>query len=380
MNKNKKVFLSTILAVISVAAYSQPNPKFVELENYCKDMNLHLSFDQINAGEGIRRIWTVALWINQLKSPYKELDEASRKEMHRVTDSIYTIRNKPVLLALDSIRSTFFELSKKATQSYLYEYHNEPFDTIEYSIAFAKDAGDTPHTLKYGNIDSFNNMREVGRLHCHNSVHDENNKGFIGVLGGGRYSHVYILDNPRSWDQLQAFDGEIFQQIISPIFKRALKQKGVKSYPIYWRHDEGYDNEDILNDLKNNPIRNADDNANKHKGLTMGTHYFFPKACKVLAMDVLHQLDSIAFVYVNEHPDQLYSYSKYDNYYTGVWGTMISGSVYRRTKGSVYELHPFLDEDGYHIVSITTIGEYWEPKDWQKLKSWINGKGSERKK
>ena len=59
---------------------------------------------------------------------------------------------------------------------------------------------------------------------------------------------------------------------------------------------------------------------------------------------------------------------------------MISGSVYRRTKGSVYELHPFLDEDGYHIVSITTIGEYWEPKDWHKLKSWINGERVERKK
>ena len=59
---------------------------------------------------------------------------------------------------------------------------------------------------------------------------------------------------------------------------------------------------------------------------------------------------------------------------------MISGNVHKRTKEKTYELKCFLDEDGFHLVSITTIGELWVPKDWQKLKSWVNGKRVELKK
>ena len=38
-----------------------------------------------------------------------------------------------------------------------------------------------------------------------------------------------------------------------------------------------------------------------------------------------------------------------------------------------YHLKCMMDEEGYHILVITTKGELWTPKDWQKLKSYING-------
>ena len=39
-----------------------------------------------------------------------------------------------------------------------------------------------------------------------------------------------------------------------------------------------------------------------------------------------------------------------------------------------YFLHFYQMEDGLHILSITSTGEGWMPKEWHKLKSWINGK------
>jgi hypothetical protein len=36
-------------------------------------------------------------------------------------------------------------------------------------------------------------------------------------------------------------------------------------------------------------------------------------------------------------------------------------------------------EDGLHILSITSKGEGWMPKEWQKLKRWVNGKATYRK-
>ena len=44
------------------------------------------------------------------------------------------------------------------------------------------------------------------------------------------------------------------------------------------------------------------------------------------------------------------------------------------------------DEDGnYHILTLNNMGELWVPRDWQRLKSYINGervylKGMEPKK
>ena len=158
----------------------------------------------------------------------------------------------------------------------------------------------------------------------------------------------------------------------------------MKSYPIYWRHDEGYDDYVYLphGEESDVAIRGGlqfkvthtydDGEENKHTGLTTGTHYLIPKEKEPQALELLHRLDSISFAYVNAHPEQMYGYRQYKKYYTGSWATMVSGIVHRNN-GRNYELHHFLDEDGFHIVSLVTLGEMWVPKDWQKLKSYING-------
>lgn len=361
----KKYILTAILAAFCLTCSAQPNAKFLELDNYLKELGIFSFYSQCNYGEGIRHEVSASLYVNQFYS--KGMSELTR-EMKLESDSIMY---RPNVIAIDSIRRTFSALSATASESYLYEFHQGDRDTIEYSIAFAKATGDSLQSYKHYNAMAFRNVREVGRLTFRKNILDKN---FVGTIGMGRYSHWHYEDNPLSWKELKPFDGEAFQQVIKPLFKRALKTKGVKSYPIYWRHDEGY-NDDTEGDIMTKAKWVVEDSEeNKPFGLTTGTHYVFPKEQEALALEVLHDLDSIAFAYVNAHPEQLYSYHKYTKYYTGSWATLLEGAVYRRYKEQVYELHTFLDDDGFHIVSITTIGNMWMPKDWKRLKSWTNGK------
>ena len=363
----KKYILAAILAVACLTGSAQPNPKFLELDNYLKELGILSSYVQYNGGEGVRHEVTASLTVNNLISSHT----ASHDELRKTVEELHSQRNRPHLMALDSIRRAFSTLASRASESYLYEFHQNNQDTIEFSIAFAKENGDSIQTNKVRNAMAFRNVREVGRFHFHNYIATS---GHVGTLGTGRYSHWHYDDNPVSWKDLKPFDGEAFQKLIEPLFQRALKTKGVKGYPIYWRHDEGY-NDDSEDDIMFKAKWNEEDSEeNKPFGLTTGTHYVFPKEQEALALEVLHELDSIAFAYVNAHPEQLYTFSKFAKYYTGSWGTLLEGSAYRRYKEKVYELHPFLDDDGFHIASITTVGNMWMPQDWQRLKSWTNGK------
>lgn len=357
----KKYITTIVVAMFYLTAAAQPNPRFVELENYFKELkSQHITYRQRNKGEGIEQEISTSFWINHTHSDDPDMD------------SLEAVRNRPFVLAMDSIRRCFSELARTATESYQYEYHKGKRDTVEYAIAFAKEKEDSSQTFKYNNAVSFRYMREVGRFHFHNSESGSSKNRF----GNGHYWHTYYTDNPLglTWEQLRPFNGEEFLRQIQPLLDNALKQKDVMKYPIHWQHDEGYEaTEDEL--MYKEAWFDDNQEENKHTGLATGMHYVFPKEQEDLAMDVLHQVDSIARAYVNAHPEQLYSYTHYERYYTGSWGTLLSGTVHRHTKEHSYELKCFLEEDGSrHLVFFTTIGDLWVPKDWKELKSWINGK------
>lgn len=40
---------------------------------------------------------------------------------------------------------------------------------------------------------------------------------------------------------------------------------------------------------------------------------------------------------------------------------------------SDYVLKTVADDKGFYILSVNTTGELWIPKDWPKLKSYVNG-------
>ena len=91
------------------------------------------------------------------------------------------------------------------------------------------------------------------------------------------------------------------------------------------------------------------------------------------------QIDSLAHNYVNNHPEQRYNY------------------LYYASNPNLYELHNILcsealggqedfyylgyyrNDEGLHILSVTTKGELWIPKEWTKIKRWVNEKKTYRK-
>ena len=120
----KKILMALAFAVTSLTAYSQPNPKFTELENYLNSIGFGTFYWQINTGEGI---------------------------LYRMKGNFIMTNESSSLMAQDSIRKVFSNLSSTASESYLYEFHKGERDTIDYSIAFAKEDEDL-YYLRFKNL------------------------------------------------------------------------------------------------------------------------------------------------------------------------------------------------------------------------------------
>ncbi len=412
----KKILTLMLLATIATTSYGQEaNTKISQLENYLQELGFGVSHTQSNAFErGITHQWRSFLNVMPLHPPFNDnnLSEAQLQRIILTYDSINTHRRQQMESALDSIRLTFAILGKDGSESYLYEYHKDGTDTIKYSLAFRQEA-DSLYSTRYGNQVYFHNAREVANFDYHKNYKERNidhmqgaavdedgnltingkkvkkilidGKEFKGDVNGffndfeefGNYSHLYTIPTNLTWDEMQPFDVAAFESLILPVLKKAKKLKGVKTYPIYWRHDEGYDDNVSNGGLVSKTTRQSDYGDNKHTGLTTGTHYFIPAQYKAEAEALHQQLDSIALDYVNRHPEQeyIYNYSSripYANLHNIVEGMNIKGD-------SNYHLSCMMDQDGYHIIIITTKGELWIPNDWPKLKSYINGEKVYRK-
>ena len=170
---------------------------------------------------------------------------------------------------------------------------------------------------------------------------------------------------------MKNFDIEAFQALIQPVIKPLLSLKGVKTYPVYWRHDVGYEDQVGENGwLTHKTVSYGCDDSGH--GITSGTSYFIPAQYGAEAKALYKQLDSLSLAYVNQHPEQPYIY-KYSKDYSFFNIEEILNGL-RHHGSDDYSLRSYSDPDGFYILSLTTKGDIWIPSDWPKLKSWINGK------
>ena len=60
---------------------------------------------------------------------------------------------------------------------------------------------------------------------------------------------------------------------------------------------------------------------------------------------------------------------------------IVSGSGWpdKQPVDTDYLLSTYMDDDGFYFLFVTTEGEIWMPRDYPKLKSWINGERTYRK-
>lgn len=273
---------------------------------------------------------------------------------------------KLLATALDSIRAAFIDLSKEEAATYMYENHKDCSDTIEYSVGFFDGTGNLKPSNTYNRV-WFYNAKEQAYFSYHKNCDDGDT---------GKYWHGYVSDNPIS---VKSFDVEAFKKHIQPAFAVLKSLKGAATYPVYWRHDKEYEHLLTSGEIS---MRMGLENAT-HEGLVTGSHYFIPAQYKAETNALYRQLDSLTFDYLNRYPEQLHRYSTSsalpyataDNSLQHIPASKLLGHGFGYDIVNYdYYFHFYLMEDGLHILSITSKGEGWMPKEWQKLKSWINGK------
>lgn len=361
----KRIFALILLAVFAATAPCQePNARLRQLEDYLQQLGFKLRRNQKNNIDGsIIHQWSVSLhipftWVGDIEENASEEIKQLRNRMALSSDSINSANLKRITAATDSIRLTFALLSKEASESYNYEYHKNGKDTIKYALAFSKD-NDTLYFSQYRGSMNFSNAREAAYFDYDKGIHN----------AGGLLRHIYTMPDGISWDNMQPFDITAFEALIQPVLKPILMLNGVKSYPVYWRHDEGFKDKADLVYHENRYSMYSD---NKHTGLTTGVHYFIPAKYKVKAEALYRQLDSLAHNYIDQHPEQPYSYNFTSYFPYRNLGSIVNGCSYKGSND--YSLKGMRDKEGnFHILSISTKDELWIPSDWPILKSWING-------
>ena len=101
---NKRYLLLWLVA-LATTTFGQPNPRLLQLENYLQE-------------QGLKK-----------NNSYKSNTKTTRVK-HYWSGQLTAHTPKAVL---DSIRTTFTDLSKEATESHMYENHKDHTDTIEYA-------------------------------------------------------------------------------------------------------------------------------------------------------------------------------------------------------------------------------------------------------
>ena len=366
---------------IGDAGTSGINLRLQQLEDCLQKLGYEIGYSQgnmsmIGAGSNrsITRNWTFGFGARG--------EEITNRLIYRVPDSIVALRRQQLAIAIDSIRTAFADLSKEGVESHQYEKHDGCADTIDYSIGFFDGKKDLmARTNITGNHVFFHNAKEQASFSYHKNCDD---------WDIGNYMHRYVSDNRVS---VRSFDAAAFEKHIQPAFAVLKSLKGAATYPVYWRHDKEY--KDSLAGGRIHLILGYNNVNHTHAGLVTGSHYFIPAQYKAETNALYRQLDSLTFDYVNRYPEQLHRYStssrlpyptspiiEYKMYTeSSINSVQHIPSAKLLGKGYGYDIDNYdyyfffyLMEDGLHILSITSTGEGWMPAEWQKLKSWINGK------
>ena len=106
---NRLYTLLYMTALAETAFGQKTDPQFRQLEDWLRGQGYVVAFYQSNNPDNSNNI--AYYWNTEFYN--RQIDEA-----------------------VDSIRATFARVNKERAESYLYEYHNDGTDTINYSIAF----------------------------------------------------------------------------------------------------------------------------------------------------------------------------------------------------------------------------------------------------
>lgn len=277
-------------------------------------------------------------------------------------------RNKLICSTLDS-------LMKNSADKYHFETHTDNKDTVVYSICIKNTEDEiikAPMYVTYGPDARTTLYDYPDAEEAINYIWFSVNKPF-NPCDKHKRTHgdfTYTSRKPMPKDQCTAFDQETFLATILPV----LKQKGIKTWDFNWALDERYDY-----DLKkySDEFYGRQSYHKSYAGKATGTIYFIPKEEEKMAVNVFNAIDSLTRIHINKYPQQKYEYVF--NVAEGVMSRPPSthptdlineyGNINNK-----FHLNLTKTEDGYYVAIINSEKSYGIPKEWYKLKSYINGK------
>ena len=343
------------------------DPRLCQLDEYFKKQGHYGVIHSQNNGIGISHTWQI-IFQSGLVLFHEGVNNETLNRVVSKKDSVDAICQQLMPSVIDTIRNVLASVRKDASESYMYEYHKDGKDTIRYTLAFRYDDGTNRETVFF---ESESGESVIGAEGASTSTFKFN----YAPRTSANYYHEYTEPRGVPYEDMKQLDIAAVRTLIEPTLESVKRYKGAKTYPVYWQHDLGCD--DHLGPDGNLMAwfwRPGD-----HAGLTTGTHYFLPAQYEQEGEMLYQQIDSLAHNYVNNHPEQRYNY------------------LYYASNPNLYELHNILcsealggqedfyylgyyrNDEGLHILSVTTKGELWIPKEWTKIKRWVNEKKTYRK-
>lgn len=379
----KKYFLSTLFILCVLTANAQGNPRLTQLEKTLETMNTTPSYEKRNDYTGLYHEVKCLDIIHQMSVPH-ELIENVKPITKQTVDSLNKVRFVEMQKKIDTIRTALDEVQKTALESYHYECHHQGIDTIQYAIALTGRNNDSIISQRhrgYGPGVYFSNANEsVSMFSFSGEKTVELN-----------YSHRFVteafpgqLSNATDYSVMQPFRYEEMEKQL----KELLKHKCVKTFPVLWRHNKGYDSIEAHASMDDYVFKSTQWNANGRVGWgeVKGTAYFIPESESNLAKELLGKVNQLALNYVNAHPRNHYWYKKVKTFpYLGTPAHVLEDcrmEIVDPSTGDTYKEYAIFvsrDDLGYYFLSLIIEGEEWIPKGWQKLKTWVDGKKVYRK-
>lgn len=267
------------------------------------------------------------------------------------------------------ICSTLDSLMKISQESH---HHETPAkDTIIYSLCI-KNATDTirkyPQQSMVGsNVYVYPDATEM-IIFCFVSGDKRFNPCDKHKWTGGHLFYKYQKPMPK--DQCTAFDQKTYLESILPV----LKQKGIKSWNFKWTLDDRYDD----NPKKYHEeffYKNGSLEFKSFAGKATGTIFFIPKEEEKMAVNVFNAIDSLTQIHINKYPQQKYEYvfNVVESVMSREPSTLPTDLINEDADKNKFHLNLTKGEDGYYVAIINSEKAYGIPKEWYKLKSYING-------
>ncbi len=343
------------------------NPRLCQLDEYFKKQGHYGVIHSQHNGNGISHTWQIFFQSGLVVFP-KGVSNETLKRVTLKEDSVDAICQQLMPSVIDTIRNILASVRKDASESYMYEYHKDGTDTIRYTLAFRYDDGTNREKFLF---ESESDESVIGAEGASTSTF----KFKYAPRTSANYYHEYTEPRGVPNKDMKQLDIAAVRALIEPALESVKQFKGARTYPVYWQHDLGYG--EYFGPRGNLMAwfwRNGD-----HAGLTTGTHYFLPAQYEQEGEVLYQQIDSLAHDYVNSHPEQRYNYLYYSSNPNLYELHNILSSEELGHSEDVYYLGYYRDDDGLHILSVTTKGELWIPKEWTRIKRWVNEKKTYRK-